>query len=306
MLKIKEVFKVFSKRNKIEKPIEISVEVRNRVIMLLIDLSNNDREYGWGRNNFNVEVFFDEILRVFMMRLGKFDLIDRNDGIVNGVGTFLLNCEGEMFLDFIEDSFKSNELRKVWIDKKNEFIENINYIFSIEGIKFELTKYKEYWREEGRGKVLESTTYPKIICKEDIFINSELIEPAIELLMDDRFKNANNEFLEGLEHYKHKRYKESIASCCCALESVMKIISSINKWQYSDNATGLPLIKNIIEKSQSPNWYEGIISPTLTLRNKLGPHGKGTNEIIPTKAQAQLQINLVASQVIFLIEEYII
>ena len=152
MLKIKEVFKVFSKRNKIEKPIEISVEVRNRVIMLLIDLSNNDREYGWGRNNFNVEVFFDEILRVFMMRLGKFDLIDRNDGIVNGVGTFLLNCEGEMFLDFIEDSFKSNELRKVWIDKKNEFIENINYIFSIEGIKFELTKYKEYWRKRAEGK----------------------------------------------------------------------------------------------------------------------------------------------------------
>ena len=120
--------------------------------MLLIDLSNNDREYGWGRNNFNVEVFFDEILRVFMMRLGKFDLIDRNDGIVNGVGTFLLNCEGEMFLDFIEDSFKSNELRKVWIDKKNEFIENINYIFSIEGIKFELTKYKEYWRKRAEGK----------------------------------------------------------------------------------------------------------------------------------------------------------
>lgn len=306
MLKIKEVFKVFSKRNKVEKPIEISVEVRNRVIMLLIDLSNNNREYGGIRNNFNVEVFFDEILRVFMMRLGKFDLIDRNDGIVNGVGTFLLNCEGEMFLDFIEDSFKSNEFRKVWIDKKNEFIENIDYIFSIEGIKFELTKYKEYWREEGRGKVLGSTTYPKIICKEDIFINSELIEPAIELLMDDRFKNANNEFLEGLEHYKHKRYRESIASCCCALESVMKIISSINTWQYSDNATGLPLIKNIIEKSQSPNWYEGIISPTLTLRNKLGPHGKGTNEIIATKVQAQLQINLVASQVIFLIEEYIV
>ncbi|WP_143316910.1 hypothetical protein [Clostridium sp. HBUAS56017] len=85
----------------------------------------------------------------------------------------------------------------------------------------------------------------------------------------------------------------------------MKIISSINKWKYSDNATGLPLIKNIIEKSQSPNWYEGIISPTLTIRNKLGPHGKGTNNIIASKAQARLEINLVASQIIFLIQEYI-
>lgn len=168
-----------------------------------------------------------------------------------------------------------------------------------------MTKYKEYWRKEGNGERLESTTYPEIICKEDIFINSEVIDPAIELLMDDKFKSANNEFLEGLNHYKNKRYKESIASCCCSLESVMKILSSINKWKYNDNVTGLPLIKNIIEKSQSPNWYEGIISPTLTLRNKLGPHGKGTTEINVSKSQAQLQINLVASQIIFLIEEYI-
>lgn len=305
VLKIKEIFKVFSKRNKIEKQIEISIDVRNRVIMLLLNLSNDCGGSGWSGNKFNIEVFFEEILKVFMMRLGKFDLIDRRAGIANGVGTFLLNCKGEMFLDFIEYSFKTNEFRKVWLDKKNEFVDNINYIFTLEDIKFKLTEYKEYWKEEGGVKVLEATTYPQMICKEDIFINSQVISPAIELLMDDRFKYANDEFLEGLEHYKHKRYKESIVSCCCALESVMKIINSINKWRYSDNATGLPLIKNIIEKSQSPNWYEGIISPTLTLRNKLGPHGKGTTEIKVSKSQAQLQINLVASQIIFLIEEYI-
>ncbi|WP_143316911.1 hypothetical protein [Clostridium sp. HBUAS56017] len=204
MLKIKEIFKVFSKRNKIEKPIKISIDVRNRVIMLLLNLSNDNGGYGWSGNKFNIEVFFEEILKVFMMRLGKFDLIDRREGVANGVGTFLLNYKGEMFLDFIEYSFKTNEFRKVWIDKKNEFVDNINYIFSLEDIKFELTKYKEYWKEEGRAEVLEATTYPQIICKEDIFINSEVISPAIELLMDDRFKNANNEFLEGLEHYKHK------------------------------------------------------------------------------------------------------
>jgi len=44
--------------------------------------------------------------------------------------------------------------------------------------------------------------------------------------------------------------------------------------------------------------------PTLTLRNKLGPHGKGTAEVSASKNQAQLQINLVAAQIIFLVEEY--
>lgn len=306
MFKIKEIFNVFSKRNKIEKEININSEVRNRIIILIISLSDNDnngRYYSFG-NTFNMERFCGEILKVLMMRLGKFDVIHKNNDIVNGVAEFLLNCKGEMFLDFIEDCFKTDEFKLVRVEKKNEFIGNINYIFSLEDIKFELTKYKEYWIEEGNMQRLYSTTYPQVICKEDMFINTQVIEPVLELLIEDAFKNANNEFLEGLSHYKHKRYKESIVSCCCALESVMKILCSRNKWNYNENATGLPLIKNIIEKSKSPSWYEGIIMPTLTLRNKLGPHGKGQMEVNVTKVQAQLQINLVASQIIFLIEEY--
>lgn len=304
--KIKEIFNIFSKRNKIQKEIDINVKVRNRILILIISLSDNDnngRHYNRGKT-FNMERFCGEISKVLMMRLGKFDVIHKNNNIVDGVAEFLLNCKGEMFLDFIEDCFKTDEFKFVRIEKKIEFIENINYIFSIEDIEFELTKYKEYWIEDGMVGRLESITYPQIICKEDMFINDKVIEPVLELLMKDRFKNANNEFLEGLAHYKNKRYKESIVSCCCALESIMKIISSTNKWKYNENATGLPLIKNIIEQSQSPSWYEGIIMPTLTLRNKLGPHGKGTAEVNVSKAQAQLQINLVASQIIFLTEEY--
>ena len=306
MFKIKEIFNVFSKRNKVEKESVINVEVRNRILMLIMRMSNNvnNRGYYSCGNSFKPERFFGEILEVLMMRLGKFDVIHKNNDIVNGVAEFLLNCKGEIFLDFIEDCFKTDEFKHVWIEKKNEFVDNINYIFSLEDIKFELTKYQEYWIEYGRVQRLDSITYPQIICKEDVFIDAKVIEPALELLVEDIFKNANNEFLEGLSHYKHKRYKESIVSCCCALESVMKIISSINKWKYNENATGLPLIKGIIEQSQSPSWYEGIIMPTLTLRNKLGPHGKGTAEVNVSKAQAQLQINLVASQIIFLIEEY--
>lgn len=306
MLEIRNIFNVFSKRNRIESEIKISNKVRNRIFMLLINLSNNynDGEYHRIGNPFSLKNFCSEILKIIMFRTGKFDIVTDTSRSIDGVFTFLLNCKGEIFLDFIEDIFRTNEFYKVGEYKKNKLIEDINYIFAIENAKFELTPYKEYWIYNDNFNKLESTTYPKIICKEYTFINSEIIHPAIELLMDDKFKNANNEFLEGLEHYKHKRYKESIASCCCALESVMKIISSINKWEYNDNSTGLPLIKNIIEKSQSPNWYESIIMPTLAIRNKLGPHGKGTSDINPTKVQAQLQINLVASQIIFLIKEY--
>ncbi|MGH4137941.1 hypothetical protein [Clostridium sp.] len=174
MFKIKGIFDVFSKRNKIKKEIAINAEVRNRVIMLIIGLSDNDdnngRYYSCG-NIFSMEKFCGEILKTLMMRLGKFNIIIRDSGVVNGVAEFLVSCKGEVFLDFIEDCFKTNEFRVVRIDKKNEFIDNINYIFTLEDIKFELTKFKEYWLEEGIMKRLDSTTYPQVICKEDVFIN---------------------------------------------------------------------------------------------------------------------------------------
>lgn len=253
----------------------------------------------------NTNILFKEILERLIFRHGNFQVIDTNNGESSGVFNYLLNCKGEYFLDFLEDIFNTEEFRIVSVYKKERLREDINFVLIKDNIKFELTPYKEYHKEDERGwNRLESITYPKIICKDNLFINTEVIEPAIQLLMDDKFKNANDEFLEALEHYKYKRYKEAIVSSCCALESVMKIICSINKWEYKQNATGLPLIKNIIEKSESPNWYEGIIMPALTLRNKLGPHGKGNEDINVTRGQAQLQINLVATQIIFLIEEY--
>lgn len=47
MLKIKDIFNVFSKRNKIEKDIEINNEVRNRIFMLIINLEENYNDNGW-------------------------------------------------------------------------------------------------------------------------------------------------------------------------------------------------------------------------------------------------------------------
>lgn len=304
MLGIKKIFNTFSKRNKIEEKIEINNKAKNRVIMLIIDTCNNKQKGHYSSRSFDMENFCAEISKIIMMRSGDFNVIKKVTNDVNDVFNFLLNCNADVFLDFLEDIFKTEEFHKIDIDTKIQLIEDINYIFTIENVEYEITEYKEYWISEKNWSRLESVTYPQIICKEDKFINSEIINPVMKVLMDDRFKNANNEFLEGLDHYKHKRYKESISSCCCALESVMKIICAINKWEYKEYAAGLLLIKTIIDKSQSPNWYEGVISPALTIRNKLGPHGKGTSEVKATKLQAQLEINLVASQIIFLVAQY--
>jgi len=313
----KDIFKVFSERykeNKANNDIAIKEEVRNRIYLLFVDLAKGGRgniftNMGY---SFDSNAFFEEIHNLFMLNLGKLQLSDEYyNNPVNDLLNFLPTCKGELFLDFLEYCFKTKEFMHVPKQAKTELVNHINYIFEKEECKFMLTPYSEYWNIDynGDGKSirsysLESITYPYIILKEDEFINSNIIEPVLKLLSDEKFKNANDEFLEGLTHYKNKRYREAINSCCSALESTMKIICSIRKWEYNQNATGLPLIKNIIEKSNSQNWYEGVISPAMTIRNKLGAHGKGTENVTVKKSQAQLQINLVASYIVFLLEEY--
>lgn len=260
--------------------------------------------------------FLLQIRELFKFKLGKFRLIDNKplnewEDILN----FIQNCKWKYFLDFLEYIFQTRCIKARDVEFQNELVENINYILQQDNIKFQLTSYVEEWIElryednlhpyiNGREKNV--IAYPQIINKEDDFTYSEIVLPVLEVLKDTRFKNANKELLEALDHYKNKRYKECITSCCSSIESTIKVIFKIKNIDYNANSTLSPLVEQLIKTT---NIYEGLksalISPA-TIRNKLGSsHGKGDKEIVTDKEQARYQINITAAEIILLIEELI-
>lgn len=320
-MNIKSILNVFSNRsksNKQLKEITINQETRSRIIMVLqnsIENKNPNTFYGDG----TIKSFPDFLLQIrelFKLKLGKFRLVDNNslnewDDIFN----FIQTCKWDYFLDFLEYIFQTKCIKVRDAEFQNKLVEDINYILQQDGINFQLTSYvEERIKSQYEGNLhpyINTTTknviaYPQIIKKEDEFTYSEIILPSLEVLKDTRFKNANKELLEALEHYKNKRYKECITSCCSSIESTIKVIFKIKNIDYNANSTLSPLVEQLIKTT---NIYEGLksalISPA-TIRNKLGSsHGKGDKEIITDKEHARYQINITAAEIILLIEELV-
>ena len=313
---IKTILNVFSNRFKNDKPIKeinINKETRNRIIMII----QNSFEKGNSNTFYSDETirsfptFLVQIRELFLFKLGRFRLYeDKNLNECNDMLNFIQNCKGEYFLDFLEYIFQTKCFKGRDAEFQNKIVCDINYILQQGGINFRLTNYIDELIEKRiayppiNAKTRSVVSYPQIINYEDDFTYSEMLLPTLELLKDKRFRNANNEFLESLEHYKNNRYKECITSCCSSIESTIKVIFNIRNIEFNANCTLAPLVDKIIEKT---NLYEGLknalISPA-TVRNKLGSaHGKGNKEIVADKEQARYQINITAAEIILLANE---
>ncbi len=309
---IREILSAFSNRMRGKgvknKEIFISKQTRNRVLMILKKCFDTV-------HNSSFESFLSEIHQSFQFKLGTLCLSSTSLNQLNELLNFIITCQGEDFLDFLEYVFRTEQVKRFRGDVQNKLVNDINYIFEKDEVPFRMTNYIEEWVEESGEQDsrfsnppatfrINVIARPQVINKDDDFTYSEIVAPALDLLKDSRFSNANKEFLEALEHYKNKRYKESITSCCNSLESVIKVIGNIKRWEYEPKAL-VPLIKAIvITGAKFPSWYEDVLKQAGVIRNKIGSsHGRGDENIIATKSEARYQINIVASEIIFLIEK---
>ena len=56
------------------------------------------------------------------------------------------------------------------------------------------------------------------------FAHAEIVKPALSLLSGTGFDGPADEFINAFEHYRHGRYKETVAETLKAFESTMKAI----------------------------------------------------------------------------------
>lgn len=152
----------------------------------------------------------------------------------------------------------------------------------------------------------------QIIRIDSQFTHSEIALPALQLLNDQEFTPALNEFLSAYKHYGQGNYEAAINEALKAFESTMKIIVTNKDWSTDSNATASKLIQICIENQLIPSSMNShftgfrttLESGLPTIRNKFSGHGDGVETVSVPAYLVQYALNLAASNIVLLIKAY--
>lgn len=260
----------------------------------------NDQDYG--DPGFSATLW-DEILKSVLKEWGEFQLVPHKRGF-EAAATYLVNTDPptERALDLIEMSFLAIDkvVREQWwtngrrwakIDMEpDDAIAELNHRFLEHGVGYEYAN--------GQIIKLDST-----------YAHAEIVKPALTLLADPAFKNAEAEFLKAHEDYRQGRYSDSLNESLKAFESVMKIICARRKWAYQQSDTAAKLIDTLMAnglvpaamQSQFTSLAAVLKTGTPTARNKNSGHGAGVTTIQVTDYLAAYGLNTAAANIAFLV-----
>jgi len=233
---------------------------------------------------------------------GVFTLEKNANSDLEAVFSYFLKCpDYERVLDVIETSFKVI----------NTLVREYDYRNSTQNRKIEpddaIEELNARFKEHGVGYQFESN---EIFRVDSQFMHSEAVKPTLTLLGSKKgYKGANEEFLKAHEHYRHRRYKESLVEALKAFESVMKTICHNQKWEYNQTDTAKKLIEILFLRNLVPSYLQSQFSSLRTLlesgvptvRNKLGGHGQGAVSVTVTESLANYALNLSAANILLLV-----
>lgn len=313
-MKFRQIFDVFSRRGKEPNTFiyKVPTTLRNKIILLCQDTFSGKRVGLSGADH--TGEFWNEIHQTLLYRHGRLQLVENGfarSRAEDAIG-FLLTCEDEEFLDFVEYIFRVRALFHVHADE-NTLVDEINTLFASENVGYELTKmikeevvepvegYPFFGREQ---KVIRVVAYPQIIKKDTQVEHVVMIKPVLQLLADPRYKSANQEYLEALEDYRKGDYGDCLTKCASAFESVMKIICDTKGWPYKQTDTASTLIRTVIKHGGLDAYFEQPLMIIATLRNRLSKsHGAGTAPRDVSQNIARYALNSTAAAILFLANE---
>jgi hypothetical protein len=150
----------------------------------------------------------------------------------------------------------------------------------------------------------------ELIRKDSQFVHSEVTLPALQLISGAEFKGASDEFLKAHEHYRHDRFKEAMNESLKALESTLKSICKIRKYEFAGNETASNLLKISFSNGLVPEQLQShfnalqscIASGVPTVRNKHSAHGQGVEVTEIPRHLVQFALNSTAAAILFLVE----
>jgi hypothetical protein len=303
------VFELFSQRQKklrgevpeIYTYDEISNKIRVQIIHIIKDSIGEDKS---NYSNKNAEEIYKIIHEILCREYGVFELgKGYNETDETQVLDYLLQTKSnDEVLDIIELSFKCIEK----IVNENEYYTDATKVNISPSEAIEELNHR--FKEHGIGYQFDGG---EIIKVDSTFIHSEITRPTINLLWNETFLGANEEYMKAHEHYRHGRNKECLSECLKAFESTIKIICKEKGWAFNQNDPAKKLIQVCFQNNLVPVFTQNqftslqnlLESGIPTIRNKLGGHGQGQNLQKVDDEMTRYGLNLTGSNIIFLIEQ---
>jgi Abortive infection C-terminus len=309
-MELRDVFDVFSRRPEgvAKQSLDVPKTTRSRIIQFWKPHFSGSilSEDLW-------QAFWAEILGILQLRVGT-PLIHQAFGGPPSVPgpqdalRYVLEGSGEHFLDFLEDLFHTQTYSGMGNIDSEGFIRDINHIMQLDNLPYHLTNFATEEKPVGyrgsKGTRTTITAFPKVIMKESEVLHATAMEPALQLLRDPLFANANAEFLKALEDYRNGDFTDCLTKCGASFESFMKIICDKKAWPYKQTDTASVLVKTIVGNTSLENYFEQLLMIVATLRNRLSSaHGAGmTTKNVPQHV-AQYAVNVTASAILLLAQE---
>lgn len=266
------------------------------------------------RNNIDIPLsdhFYQEVQRNLtflhgnIALSGSYGVHPREDVI-----PFLFDCKDEHYLDFIEFIFPVQVRLAVPFDSRIR-TDEINLFFEMDDIAYRLTE--EVWNTNSQSLGLDEIPlpyslfdkpqrYPQVISQDSEVLHQEAVGPALSLLRQSAFENADKEFMDALQDFRRGDYQDCVRKCGDALESAMKIICGKKKWKYPQTADGIKMLNIIIPKTDLDSHYNKLMQLVTIIRNNCA-HGAGEVARVVPRHEAQFMINATASAILLLVEE---
>jgi hypothetical protein len=307
------MFDVFSRRSRKGqyRADTVPEKLRNKVLLLCRDVfSGTWRDQFSGGGDYTAE-FWAEIHRALQYGRGRPKLSSNPQANTHADDAvhFLLTCEPQEFLDFIELIFRVDCLFHVTSDA-DDLVEAVNDLFRSEDAPYLLTPFVKH-EENASGtppfqgvKVLRTVAHPKVVRKDEQVTYTQAILPALAALADPAYNSANLEFRDALEDYRKGDHGDCLTKCGSAFESVMKVICEKKGWPFTPQDTAAPLLKTILSNSSLDGFFEQPLLLIATIRNRLSKaHGAGPWTRNVERHVAEYAITSTAAAILLLIHE---
>ena len=147
----------------------------------------------------------------------------------------------------------------------------------------------------------------RFFLTDPVFFQEELTKKCEEVLSQEGFKGAHDEYREAREEFSDGKHKDAIVEAFKSFESALKTVL--------DKPTGD--VANLLRQFREAGFMDDIpeepakaicirvLASLAVLRNELGGHGQGTEVVEVPRPYAVLALHLAGSLNQFVVQQYL-